>query len=156
MVCKKCNKQVADNISFCPFCGTYLNAVQNGFSTFENHLTPEQMNIINGGNSNNKFINVGNNIDLEKAKQEEKRLTIKLEKQSKSRGLGILWVFAILLWIGAIYLIVASTKGEYIFADDPDSVIEERYGNVDYSGVSKSGQNNVTSSSETTAIVYDN
>ena len=156
MVCKKCNKQVADNISFCPFCGSYLNAVQNGFSTFENHLTPEQMNIINGGNSNNKFINSGNSIGLENAKKEEKRLAIKLEKQSKSKGLGILWVFAILLWIGAIYLIIASTKGEYIFADDPDSVIEERYGNVDYSGVSKSGQNNVTSTSETTAIVYDN
>ena len=150
MICKNCNKQIADNISFCPHCHNYVGSVQSGFSTFENHLSQEQMNRINNPNNNNTFFN------LEKAKEEEKRLTIKLEKQSKKGGMGLILIFTIILWVGAIYLIIASTKGEYIFADDPDSVINEQFGDVNYSGASKSGQDNISANSETTAIVYDN
>ena len=152
MVCPKCNKQIQDKISFCPHCGAYVNKPQDGFKTFESSLPAEKVDEIND--------NVKSGLKPIKIEKDTKNAAIKIEKKD-NRGISILlYVCTISLWIFAVYLIINGTKNDYFFSDNGNDnpPVQENPNSTEnnYTGVSKSGQNNLTSTNLTTSIVYDN
>ena len=148
MICPKCQKEIQENISFCPHCGYYVNKVQNGFSTFENNLSATKVDEIN-----DKVEEQRRTLKIEKTK----KTAINIKKQPGKKSAAILYILTIILWSCAIFVIIKTSKGEYFFSDsDSDPVTETDMKDNNYSGVSKSGQNDLKSSLDTTSIVYDN
>lgn len=88
--------------------------------------------------------------------------TVRIRKKPKSFNLGYVFVFLVIMGIGAYILLNDGKSNSYYFGENRDNrntdgnntvVIDDEM--LQYEGVSKSGQTGIVTSSEETSIVYD-